>query len=69
MGGVAEAVGEAALLIPPGDPAAAAAALDRIATEDGLAARLAERGAERVRTRTLEAESARVATFLTNETG
>ena len=64
VGGVAEAVGEAALLIPPGDPDAAARAIERIGTEDGLAERLAERGAERVQTRTLEAESARVAAFL-----
>ena len=69
VGGVAEAVGEAALLIPPGDPDAAARAIERIGTEDGLAERLAERGAERVRTRTLEAESARVAAFLSAETG
>ena len=65
VGGVAEAVGEAALLIPPGDPDAAARALGRLASEPGLSARLAERGLERVRTRTLEAESARVAAFLT----
>ena len=64
VGGVAEAVGEAALLIPPGDPDAAARAIERIGTEDGLADRLAERGMERARTRTLEAESARVAAFL-----
>jgi glycosyltransferase involved in cell wall biosynthesis len=64
VGGVPEAVGEAALLIPPGDPEAAARALARLASEPGLPARLAERGLERVRTRTLEAESARVAAFL-----
>lgn len=69
VGGVAETVGEAALLIPPGDPDAAARALGRLASEPGLGARLAERGVERVRARTLEAESARVADFLADENG
>ena len=69
VGGVAETVGEAALLIPPGDPDAAARALGRLASEPGLGARLAERGMERVRARTLEAESARVADFLADENG
>jgi len=64
VGGVQEAVGEAALLIPAGDPDAAARALGRLASEPDLPARLAERGLERVRSRTLEAESARVAAFL-----
>ena len=36
VGGVPEAVGEAALLIPPGDPDAAARALGRLASEPGL---------------------------------
>ena len=69
VGGVAETVGEAALLIPPGDPDAAARALGRLASEPGLGARLAQRGVERVRARTLEAESARVADFLADENG
>jgi len=64
VGGVAEAVGDAALLIPPGDPEAAAAALRRLAEDPELRARLVERGLERIRERTLEAESRRVASFL-----
>jgi len=69
VGGVAEAVGDAALLIPPADPDAAARALERLAEEPGLAWKLAERGLKRVRTRTLEFESARVAPFLKQENG
>jgi glycosyltransferase involved in cell wall biosynthesis len=64
VGGVPEAAGDAALLIPPGDADAAAAALKRLAAEPQLRAELVRRGIERVRRRTLEAESARVARFL-----
>jgi glycosyltransferase involved in cell wall biosynthesis len=64
VGGVPEAAGDAALLIPPGDADAAAAALQRLAAEPQLRAELVRRGIERVRGRTLEAESARVARFL-----
>jgi glycosyltransferase involved in cell wall biosynthesis len=64
VGGVPEAAGDAALLIPPGDADAAAAALKRLAAEPQLRAELVRRGIERVRGRTLEAESARVARFL-----
>jgi glycosyltransferase involved in cell wall biosynthesis len=64
VGGVAEAAGDAALLIPPGDPGAAAAALRRIAAEPELRERLARAGLDRVRDVTLESESARVARFL-----
>jgi glycosyltransferase involved in cell wall biosynthesis len=64
VGGVAEAVGEAALLIPPGDPDAAAAALERIATDGDLRERLTTAGRERVRQVTLEAECDRLAGFL-----
>jgi glycosyltransferase involved in cell wall biosynthesis len=66
VGGVAEAAGDAALLIPPGDPEAAAAALRRVATEPELRDRLARAGLDRVREVTLESESGRVARFLTN---
>jgi glycosyltransferase involved in cell wall biosynthesis len=69
VGGVPEAAGDAALLIPPGDPDAAAAALDRIASEPELRRELVTRGIERVRGRTLEAESARVARFLADPDG
>ena len=58
-----EAAGDAALLIPPGDADAAAAAIARIAADPELRSGLVTRGIERVRGRTLEAESARVARF------
>lgn len=64
VGGVPEAAGDAALLIPPGDPDAAAVALSRIAADPELRRQLVTKGIERVRGRTLEAESARVAHFL-----
>jgi glycosyltransferase involved in cell wall biosynthesis len=69
VGGVPEAAGDAALLIPPGDPDAAAAALARIAAEPELRRELVTKGIERVRGRTLEAESARVARFLADPDG
>ncbi|HEY1358231.1 MAG TPA: glycosyltransferase [Thermoleophilaceae bacterium] len=64
VGGVPDAVGDAALLIPPGDPGAAVRALVRLADEPELRRTLVERGLERVRPRTLEAEAGRVAEFL-----
>jgi glycosyltransferase involved in cell wall biosynthesis len=64
VGGVAEAVGDAALLIPPGDPEAAADALDRLAADRGLRERLALAGLARAREVTLEAECARLSRFL-----
>ena len=67
VGGVAEAVGEDALLVAPGDPAAAAEALERIAADSELRARLVEGGLDRVRAHTLEAECRRVAEFMANE--
>jgi glycosyltransferase involved in cell wall biosynthesis len=69
VGGVPEAAGDAALLIPPGDPDAASAALRRLAAEPDLRRELVTRGTERVRGRTLEAESARVARFLADPDG
>jgi glycosyltransferase involved in cell wall biosynthesis len=69
VGGVPEAAGDAALLIPPGDADAAAAALARLAAEPELRRDLVRRGVERVRGRTLEAESARVARFLADPAG
>jgi glycosyltransferase involved in cell wall biosynthesis len=69
VGGVPEAAGDAALLIPPGDAEAAAEALGRIAAEPELRRQLVMRGVERVRGRTLEAESARVARFLADPDG
>jgi glycosyltransferase involved in cell wall biosynthesis len=69
VGGVPEAAGDAALLIPPGDPDAAATALGRIAADPELRRELVTKGIERVRGRTLEAESARVAHFLADPGG
>ena len=69
VGGVPDAVQDAALLIPPGDAAAAADALDRVASDAALRGRLVERGLALARAHTLEAESARVADFLTAELG
>jgi glycosyltransferase involved in cell wall biosynthesis len=66
VGGVAGAVGDAGLLVPPADAAAAAAALRRLAGEPELRERLSSAGRERVRGRTLEAESGRVADFLSS---
>jgi glycosyltransferase involved in cell wall biosynthesis len=65
VGGVPEAVGDAALLVEPGDADAAAAALQRLAADAELRGRLAGAGNRRVRGLTLEAESGRVADFLT----
>jgi len=64
VGGVAEAAGDAALLIPPGDPEAAAQALEEIAADAGLRERLVRAGLERAREVTLEAECERLARFL-----
>jgi glycosyltransferase involved in cell wall biosynthesis len=64
VGGVAAGVGDAALLIPPDDAHAAAAALARIADDPGLRAQLIERGLARARELTLEAQNARLLSFL-----
>ncbi len=64
VGGVAGAVGDAGLLIAPGDPGAAADALARIAADPQLRARLIAAGNERAHRHTMEAECARVAEFL-----
>ena len=64
VGGVADAVGEAGLLVPPGDPDAAADALARVAAEPDLRARLIAAGNERAHRHTIEAECGRVAEFL-----
>jgi glycosyltransferase involved in cell wall biosynthesis len=62
VGGVPEAVGDAALLVPPGDPEASADALEAVAREPDLRSRLTEAGVARVRT--FESEARRVADFL-----
>ena len=51
MGGIADMVtdGESALVVPPGDVAATAAALDRLARDEALGLRLAARASIEVR--------------------
>ena len=62
VGGVPEAVGPAALLIPPGDTEAAAEALERVTSDAELRGGLVKDGLARVRT--FESEARRVADFL-----
>jgi glycosyltransferase involved in cell wall biosynthesis len=69
VGGVAGAAGPAAVLVPPGDAGAAADALERVAGDPALRARLVEAGLERARSQTLEAETGRVARFLSGRAG
>ncbi len=64
VGGVEELVAGRGLLIPPADPAAAAAALDRLVTEPELRSRLVEAAQRVASDHTLEAEGSRLAGFL-----
>lgn len=64
VGGVSAGVGDAALLIAPGDPDAAAAELERIAYDSELRARLGDAGLRRAGELTLEAQIERLAAFL-----
>jgi glycosyltransferase involved in cell wall biosynthesis len=63
VGGVPDAAGEAALLVPPGDADAAVDALTRLAGDADLRGQLVESGVERVRRHTTAAEVRRVAEF------
>jgi glycosyltransferase involved in cell wall biosynthesis len=67
VGGVGEAIGDAALHVPPGDPAAAVAALRRVAAEAELREGLIHAGHAYVSDHTAEVESRRVARFLRGE--
>ncbi|MCL4286497.1 MAG: glycosyltransferase [Thermoleophilia bacterium] len=69
VGGIRAAVGDAVLLIPPGDPDAAAAALNEIASDPELRARLVDAGHEYVSARTLPREAMRVADFILEVAG
>jgi glycosyltransferase involved in cell wall biosynthesis len=64
VGGVKQAVGDAVLLVPPGDAEATAAGIQRIAADEGLRHRLIGAGLDYVRARTIDVESRRVAAFL-----
>jgi glycosyltransferase involved in cell wall biosynthesis len=64
VGGVPGAAKGAALLIPPGDPDAAARAVHRIAESGDLRARLLSAGHAIAESHTIEAEADRVAEFL-----
>ncbi|MGZ4408835.1 MAG: glycosyltransferase, partial [Gaiellaceae bacterium] len=66
VGGVSEATGggAAALLVPPDDLEALLATLERVATDSGLAERLARAGLEIARGHTLESTAADAAQFL-----
>jgi glycosyltransferase involved in cell wall biosynthesis len=64
VGGVAALVGDAALLVEPGDADAAVAALVAVAADDDLRRRLLDAGTAVVRERTLEREVDGLATFL-----
>ncbi|MGZ6613205.1 MAG: glycosyltransferase [Solirubrobacteraceae bacterium] len=69
VGGVAEAAGDAALLIPPRDASAAAQALSQIAGGPELRTALIDRGLALARRHTLDSESARVAAFIASPNG
>jgi glycosyltransferase involved in cell wall biosynthesis len=68
VGGIRDATGDAALLVPPGDPAGIAEQLARVGREDELRAGLVERGLELVRSHTLESEPAKGASFIEEAT-
>jgi glycosyltransferase involved in cell wall biosynthesis len=65
VGGVPEALagGDAGLLIPPADPEAAIAALERVAADEELRRRLVTAAHENVGRETLEAQLDRLAAF------
>lgn len=69
VGGIRDAVGEAARLVPPGDASAAAAELEAIAGDPALRRRLIEAGHEYVVPRTASDEVSRVAEFLRGPAG
>lgn len=64
VGGVADAVGSSAVLIPPDDADAAATAVARVITDATLRARLLKESFAWVTEHTLESECARLAPFL-----
>jgi len=69
VGGIAEAAGDAVVLIPRGDAEAAVRALRRIGTDAALRADLVEAGHRLAASTTIDAEARRVADFLSGERG
>lgn len=67
VGGIRAALGRAAILVPPGDARAAAAALSRVAAEEATRAELASAAGEYARRHTLEREVALVADFIAGQ--
>jgi glycosyltransferase involved in cell wall biosynthesis len=65
VGGVAETVRGAALLVPPGDAGRCADALDALAADAALRSRLIAAGTRLAREHSLEAETRQAAGFLT----
>jgi glycosyltransferase involved in cell wall biosynthesis len=64
VGGVAAALGEAGLLVPPEDPGAVSSAILRLGEDPELRRSLATRALERAGGKTIESESDRVAAFI-----
>lgn len=64
VGGIAEAVGDAALLMPPDDAGAIADRLTTVADDEETRARLVRAGHDYVAARTVAVETGRVADFL-----
>ena len=64
VGGIRAAVGDAVLLIAPGDAAAAADAVWRATADADLRSALIDAGVERVTMHTYEAEQRRLADFI-----
>jgi glycosyltransferase involved in cell wall biosynthesis len=69
VGGIRAAVGEAAVLVPPGDAAAAAAAVRRVRDDAALRERLIRAGLEFAARHTLEHEATEVARFIAGRAG
>jgi glycosyltransferase involved in cell wall biosynthesis/2-polyprenyl-3-methyl-5-hydroxy-6-metoxy-1,4-benzoquinol methylase len=67
VGGVADAAGDAALLVAPGDATAAAAAVRRASDDDLLRRRLVTAGTARAAGRTIEHETRRLRALLAAE--
>jgi glycosyltransferase involved in cell wall biosynthesis len=69
VGGVPDGVGDAGLLVPPGDADAAVAALERVVGEPQFREQLIERGLAHAHAHTVESECRRLAAFLTGDQG